>query len=50
MVSDYPPQSAAAQPIDLRIIPATTTTYAPCLAVAETPTGPVYVDAKGRTL
>ena len=44
------PAAAVAQPADLPIAPATTAEYPPGVKVATAPTGPVYVDAKGRTL
>jgi predicted lipoprotein with Yx(FWY)xxD motif len=44
------PCLAWAQPSDLPIPPATTTEYPPGVSVAETESGPVYVDAQGRTL
>lgn len=48
------PEVAIAQPVDLPLTPATTTTttttFPPGVAVAQAPAGPVYVDAKGRTL
>lgn len=45
-----PSAAALAQPADLPIPAATTTTYPPGVSVAETARGPVYVDAQGRTL
>lgn len=41
---------AHAQPSDLPIPPATTSEYPNGISVAKLPGGPVYVDAKGRTL
>lgn len=44
------PATAGAQPADLPIPAATTDRYPPGVSVARTKDGPVYVDAKGRTL
>lgn len=44
------PAIADAQPVDLPLPTATATTFPPGVAVAQTPAGPVYVDAKGHTL
>lgn len=44
------PASVAAQPADLPIPPATTDKYPPGIKVSTTASGPVYVDARGRTL
>jgi predicted lipoprotein with Yx(FWY)xxD motif len=43
-------QPIKAQPRDLPVAPATTSTYPPGVTVAATPAGAVYVDARGRTL
>lgn len=50
VATTFAPPTTLAQPVDLPIAPATTTNYPPGVAVAKTPTGPVYVDAKDRTL
>jgi hypothetical protein len=42
--------AALAQPVDLPLAPATAATFPPGVTVAKTPTGPVYTDARGRTL
>lgn len=44
------PGVAVAQPVDLPLPLATATSYPPGVSVAQTPAGPVYVDARGRTL
>ena len=44
------PFAAKAQPVDLPIPAATTSEYPPGVSVKQTKAGPVYVDAKGRTL
>ena len=44
------PAVAFAQPIDLPLPLANTTSYPPGVSVAQSPAGPVYVDAKGHTL
>jgi predicted lipoprotein with Yx(FWY)xxD motif len=44
------PFAAAAQPADLPIPAATTGEYPPGVTVRQTKAGPVYADAKGRTL
>ena len=44
------PHAVLAQPADLPIPAATTTTYPPGVTVRQTPAGPVYADARGRTL
>ncbi len=50
LVALLSPSAALAQPVDLPIPPATTTEYPPGISVGKTASGPVYVDAKGRTL
>lgn len=42
--------TAMAQPADLPVPPATTTQFPPGVTVRDTPAGPVYADARGRTL
>ena len=44
------PFAACAQPVDLPIPAATTNEYPPGVSVRQTRSGPVYADAKGRTL
>ena len=44
------PAGVLAQPADLPIPAATTDRYPPGVKVVKTPAGPVYADAKGRTL
>lgn len=44
------PFAACAQPVDLPIPAATTAEYPPGVSVRQTRAGPVYADAKGRTL
>lgn len=44
------PGAAMAQPVDLPIAPATTGEYPPGVKVVNTGSGPVYADARGRTL
>jgi predicted lipoprotein with Yx(FWY)xxD motif len=44
------PGAASGQPVDLPILPATTTHYPPGVSVRNTAAGPVYVDSRGRTL
>jgi predicted lipoprotein with Yx(FWY)xxD motif len=44
------PSAVMAQPVDLPVPPATTSEYPPGVKVAKSDSGPVYVDARGRTL
>ncbi len=46
----FAPAAALAQPADLTIPPATTTTYPPGVATAKTPSGTVYTNRRGITL
>jgi predicted lipoprotein with Yx(FWY)xxD motif len=50
LVLAFPPGVALAQPADLAIPAATTSQFPEGISVAQTASGPVYVDAKGRTL